>query len=674
MADLTSILGGAWSPPVAPSFGTPEQQLIDAISAAGLTPPATVFLDGKVHRFRSDSKGRPVGNDKPGWYVAFSDGVPAGRFGCWRMGIESVWRANIGRDLSPSEEHALSLRMHEAMAAREAALGKQYEVTSETVATIWESAAPAAASHEYLARKGIQPHGARITGDGRLIVPLYGDDGVLSSLQYIQALPEGSKKQYHPGGKVGGKFWMLGSLENPGPLYVCEGYATGATIYEASQGRPVAIAYSAANLVATTGILREKYGAQQEIVVVADNDASDIGRNYAEQACAKFGARMVIPPEKGDANDYALAGHDLSALLHPHREEWLTPADDLAKQPAPIAWIVKHWVQSNALVMVHGASGSGKTFIVLDWCLRAASGMNDWCGHKVKPGNVVYLAGEGHHGIRGRIAAWKHHHQAGPLSMWISKSGCDLNTSSGYQAVVDHVSQLPTKPDLIVVDTLHRFLSGDENSAKDAKTMLDACNSLMSVFQCTVLLVHHTGVGDEAQHRARGSSAWRGALDVEISVVPSPDAGPIQIIQRKSKDAEMAAPIMVDLESVAIPGWLDEDGEPVTSAVVIPSAALPRPHKESRIEVNRKQFENAWWASGAEERQGVPYLSRSALKEKLLADGRKPRTVENDLSPAYDDKLIGSLMLGEIIAAYEHGWIVTNEIHASAMMLRKNMS
>ena len=50
--------------------------------------------------------------------------------------------------------------------------------------------------------------------------------------------------------------------------------------------------------------------------------------------------------------------------------------------------------------------------------------------------------------------------------------------------------------------------------------MLNACNGLMKEFDCSVLLVHHTGVSEEAQHRARGSSAWRGALDVEISVVP----------------------------------------------------------------------------------------------------------------------------------------------------------
>jgi RecA-family ATPase len=218
----------------------------------------------------------------------------------------------------------------------------------------------------------------------------------------------------------------------------------------------------------------------------------------------------------------------LAGLLTPSKDGWLVPVDEFSAQPAPISWLVKRWLQSQALIMVHGPSGGGKTFVVLDWCLRMASGIDNWCGQKVKAGNVVYLAGEGHHGLRGRIAAWKHHNSAGRLSMWLSKDGCDLNTPAGYLQVVEQIRLIKEKPEVIVVDTLHRFLSGDENSAQDAKTMLDACGNLMQEFNCSVILVHHTGVSEEAQHRARGSSAWRGALDIEISVVPGKKDVPMQ--------------------------------------------------------------------------------------------------------------------------------------------------
>ena len=380
-----------------------------------------------------------------------------------------------------------------------------------------------------------------------------------------------------------------------------------------------------------------------------------------------------MPPIEGDANDYAQAGHDLASLLLPPKSNWLIPADDFSAQPGPISWLVKRWLQSQALIMVHGPSGGGKTFVVLDWCLRMASGMSEWCGQKVRPGNVVYLAGEGHHGLRGRVAAWKHHHQAGSLAMWLSKDGCDLNTPAGYLQVVEQVRGLPENPAIIVVDTLHRFLAGDENSAQDAKTMLDACNSLMNEFKCSVILVHHTGVAEEAQHRARGSSAWRGALDIEISIVPGKDGVPMQIVQRKSKDAELAQTVHVELQQVTIPGWYDEDQHPVTSAVIVQAQAPTAARKDSKIDSHRKTFENAWWASGAEERNGLPYLSRSAMVDYLVQKmDVSEASAKVYIKPSATGKPIADLLVAEIIEAFEHGWLVVNDAHASSMLIRKS--
>ena len=669
MADLTSILGGPWSPPPEKPIDPPEVQLLKAMLEAGLAEPKDpIEIDGKMHRFASGTKGAK-GYDKSGWYIAFPDGIPSGRFGCWRLGIDHVWRADVGRRLTAAEEMANVRRVAEAKAARDAALERQHEVAAQTVDAIWTSAQAASPDHPYLKRKGIGVHGARVTGDGRLVVPLYDQDGTLSTLQYID---HDGGKLYHPGGQTGGKFWMVGTLDEPGALFVAEGFATAATIHEVS-GRPVVVAYSASNLVPVTGILREIHGASQDIVIVADNDASGVGQRYAEQACAKHGARMVMPPELGDANDYAQAGHDLASLLMPPREDWLIPADDFAAQPAPIAWLVKHWVQAGALIMVHGPSGGGKTFVVLDWCLRMAAGMDHWCSNKVRPGSVVYLAGEGHHGLRGRVGAWQHHHQAGRLSMWLSRDGWDLNTPTGYAKVVEQVRMLPKMPAIIVVDTLHRFLSGDENSAQDTKTMLDACGALMREFSCAVLLVHHTGVSEEAQHRARGSSAWRGALDIEVSIVPSKNGSPMEIIQRKSKDAELAKTVYVRLEQVQIPGWKDEDDQPVTSAVISQEDA-PVSEKKlgGKIDSHRKTFENAWWSSGCEERNGLPYLSRSAMVDYLVQKmDVGEASAKQYIKPSATGRPIADLLVAEIIEAFEHGWTVVDEAQASAMLIRK---
>lgn len=660
MSDLTKILGCNFSPPTERRTDPPEVQLRDAMLDAGITPPDDIYLDGKIHRFRSGTNGKASG-DKTGWYVAFGDGVPAGRFGCWRASIESTWVADVGRDLTVAEKMSNTKRMAEARAAREAEQKRANEVAEDVVDQIWSQAGPASPDHPYLSSKGIQPHGARVTGDGRLIVPLYSEHGELSSLQYIDA--DGGKR-YHQGGAVSGRFWSVGHSDEPGPVYLAEGYATAATIHEVT-GRPCFVAYSAGNLVAVAEILAKDYA---DIVVVADNDASGVGRNHAEQCAAKVGCSVVIPPELGDANDYHQAGHDLAALLSPKDDDWLVSADEFSKQPAPISWLIRRHLQRTALIMVHGPSGGGKTFVVLDMCLRMAAGGGEWCGNRASPANVVYLAGEGHHGVRGRIAGWKHYNGVESLSMWVSRSGLDLNTPEGYSRTVRALRSLKSRPELIVVDTLHRFLSGDENSAQDAKTMLDACARLIEEFGCSVLLVHHTGVSDEAQHRARGSSAWRGALDIEISVVPAKNGSPMEVIQRKSKDAELAAPVYGELHSVGIPGWVDEDGEPVTSAVFVKVDDPVERRKDSPYFASRKRFERAWFASGCEIREEAPYVARSALIDFLVSnDGYADSTAKKAAMP--DGKLVGELLNAGLIVPIEHGWKVCAPEWSSAMRL-----
>ena len=418
--------------------------------------------------------------------------------------------------------------------------------------------------------------------------------------------------------------------------------------------------------------MRETYGATQDIVIVADNDSSGVGMRYAEQASAKHGARIVSPPELGDANDYVANGGDLLSLLMPPKDNWLVPADDLSTQPSPIKWLIKGWIQEEALIMIHGPSGGGKTFMVLDQCLRIASGGGEWMGHKVKAGSVGYFAGEGHHGLRGRIAAWKQKHQIGKLNMWVSKSGCDLNTPSGYQRVREALLSLDERPSMIVFDTLHRFLLGDENSAQDTKSMLDACAALMMEFGCTVVLVHHTGVSAETQHRARGSSAWRGALDIEISVAPGDENKPMQISQKKSKDAELTLDVYATLEKIAITGWIDEDGDQVYSAVLSPTDAPVAIKKDSKLDAHRKLFEKVWFATGTEVREEMPYISRSAFMAKLDADGWAKRTAENALKPSTTNGFVNLMEGGDVIKPFEHGWIMIDQVNASALIMMKN--
>ena len=661
MANIVDLMGQPFTAPQPRQPEPPEAQFKSAMLEVGITPPDYIDADGQLHRFSTNGKS----GDKAGWYILYGGRVPAGSFGDWRAGSSVPFRADIGRDLTAAESIEHARQVAEMRALRERELAEKRADAAETAAGIWESASQASDDHPYLVRKQISANGLKVAGDGRLIAPLL-IDGEIVSLQYIAA---DGQKLFMKGGRTSGASWLIGGHDGAATYYVAEGVATGLTIFEAT-GQPVAIAYSAGNMAATAKSLREWVGSTARIVIVADNDRSGTGQAEGQKAAEAIGAALVIPPEAGqDINDYAIAGGDIEALLNPKPQDgYLVAADDFCRDPAPIRWLIKRHLQRDALIMIHGPSGGGKTFVVLDMVLSMASGKAEWCGFKVAPGPVVYLAGEGHHGLRARLAAWKQHHGAGALDMWLSKAGEDLNTPGGYLRVRDAMMALPRPPAAIVVDTLHRFLSGDENSAQDAKTMLDACSGLMAEFGCSVVLVHHTGVSDEAQHRARGSSAWRGALDIEISIVPGKDGAPLEVIQRKSKDAELAEPIYMKITPVPLP-WQDEDGEPVTSAIVVQVDA-PEGKQESTSTVPagaRQLFESAWFALGDID-QGRPYLTASAWNEYTKSrdyptDGARRKSLQR----AKQD-----LMETGYLEEYKAGYIVADSMAAIVLAISRH--
>jgi len=320
---------------------------------------------------------------------------------------------------------------------------------------------------------------------------------------------------------------------------------------------------------------------------------------------------------------------------------WLIDAADFSAEPAPIRWLIRGWVQCDALHMVFGPSGEGKTFTVLDWAMHIASGLPAWQGCRVHQGAVVYLAGEGHHGLRGRIKAWMQHFEpSASLPLHFSRSGCDLNLPAGFNKVISGIDALATKPVLIVVDTLARFLVGDENTTEDAGTMIKACGALQARYGCAVILVHHTGVSGEAQHRGRGSSAWKAACDIVNKVSRNGDPVTIHVEQDKAKDSEPAKPLTVKIKQVVIDGWTDEDGHAYTSGVIVKaeepisfnlggdpfhvSAKAPKAKAESKGEKEAKRDDElfdllarAWSKAGAPRDKGAPFVSAKALSAYL---------------------------------------------------------
>lgn len=279
-----------------------------AIEAAGLSVPAAIVADGKLHRFATSARS----GDDAGWYVLYAEPVPAGAFGDWRTGLSLTWRA--GR---PGRERG-------AFGTRPSATRPKVEDSNRTEAAlaIWRVAASARGTpvETYLAARGIRvpmpeslrfhgalPHPSGESWPVMLALVTTGKDGVPVAVHRTFLARDGSgKAPVQPVrmmlGPCGGGAVRL--AESGDVAMVGEGIET--CLAAMQSGRLPAWA-----ALSTSGLRRlDLPDDVRNVIVLADGDLA--GEAAAEAAALRWkrqGRRVRIAraPQGMDFNDLLLA-------------------------------------------------------------------------------------------------------------------------------------------------------------------------------------------------------------------------------------------------------------------------------------------------------------------------------------------------------------------------------
>lgn len=281
------------------------------------------------------------------WSATGDSYDPKATSATWRS-LQAGGGVNIGTLLQRAKENGFTLPKADqaasapdpeavARTARERSQRQQAEQARQQAAhdqAASEAAAMWAAASEtgespYLARKGVQPHGVRFAAYGCLLVPLRDASGKLWNVQRIApAKPSdgGTDKLFLKGGRKSGLWHLLGDVASdpagPGVLLVAEGYATAASLHQAT-GRPVAVAFDCGNLGPVCKALHQAHPVAL-IVVCGDDDRDTLARtgNNPGRDKATAAARAVrgiaafpenLPDGGSDFNDQHQA-HDLDAV------------------------------------------------------------------------------------------------------------------------------------------------------------------------------------------------------------------------------------------------------------------------------------------------------------------------------------------------------------------------
>jgi putative DNA primase/helicase len=265
-------------------MNNPIDQFKQAMLAAGLAPPDRIE-PGRWHKFPGYQKSA---KNRAAWCFMFDD-MRGGVFGDFSSGMESTWQAGNAKPYTDVERLANRERITAMQRQRDNNLAQRQQLAAADALKRWTAATPCT-QHDYLARKGIQAHGAKIE-DEKLLIPMRDTAGTLHSLQTIA--PDGTK-MFLSGGRVKGCYFGIGKPE--AVLIVCEGFATGASIHECT-GHAVAIAFNAGNLETVAVALSSKYPTLK-IIIAADDDhltPGNPGMTKAKAAVEAVGGVLAVP-------------------------------------------------------------------------------------------------------------------------------------------------------------------------------------------------------------------------------------------------------------------------------------------------------------------------------------------------------------------------------------------
>jgi putative DNA primase/helicase len=369
------------------------------LQAAGLILDGAVIPDGRFQRWRVEGRDR----ERRGWsrlrewIAADGNGYVVGAFGIWHGnddGRQRIVLPKRGSASSLSREDIAALRAAQKEAERRLMEARKREAATAArwAQALWACCAPCI-EHEYLTRKGIGAHGARVVGtldglqldgvdttlvlqarqcdsiaaletalgrpaslaevncwrltqaEGALVVPIHDGRGTVLGLQFIYPAQHPRRrrierdKEFWPSGmSVGGNFGLIGPLRRRGVLLLAEGFATAATLHEAT-GLTTAYAFSANNLRKAAQSLR-RAAPDARLLICADDDyltEGNPGKTAAAEACAAVeGAAWIVP-------DFTAQGDDLRAGRK------LSDFNDLAQLATPTTVAAQVHAQLDAL-------------------------------------------------------------------------------------------------------------------------------------------------------------------------------------------------------------------------------------------------------------------------------------------------------------------------------------
>ena len=240
--------------------------------------------------------------------------------------------------------------------------------------------------------------------------------------------------------------------------------------------------------------------------------------------------------------------------------------------------IIDGWLTVGDTSVLGGESRSGKSFLAIHMAMCIATASKFYGREVLRPGLVIYQAGEGQRGIKKRFRAWRQAFKipAGIVPVFILQSTVDIYSQNGDTAkLIEEIKGIESIYNMPVValfiDTLAKASgAADENSGTDLGLVMGNIDRISQAIPgAHICLVHHMNAGGT---KLRGHTSVYANSD-QVILVKREEGTKVKIATLdKQKDGEDGIDIRFETVQVEL-GYRETDGKPITSCITLPAGA-----------------------------------------------------------------------------------------------------
>lgn len=433
---------------------------------------------------------------------------------------------------------------------------ERHEITSKSLEKEWLEFSEVSKAPSYLNKKGVKAYGVKFRQslvDAKsedVIVPLRDINNKIYNFQIIQ--PDGSKNNRPT--RMAGLFHWIGVRESK-LIYVCEGYATGASIHEATN-KPVVCAMTAGNLPTVAKLIKEKY-PKSKVMIAGDNDRFNdinIGREKAIEA-SKLADHIYKVPifqnidlKPTDFNDL----HQIEGLKEVEKQltgsslekrdqfNFISFKDLLTEPENPLKWVVEDYFQEAGTSALVGPPKGGKTTL-MRYLMSCVINGESFLEKKTKKGRVIYLALEEHRGEC--IKLFKNLGIKNPDNFILSFT---LPEKKVERLIRIEKAIFEYNPTIIIIDTLFKFIQvQNTNDYTPIIEELRIYEALARDSGSHICFIHHTkkGATGDPIDGALGSHGITGSVDTAIGISNSTNSNDNSSLYKITTRSRYSPPI-----------------------------------------------------------------------------------------------------------------------------------